>query len=163
MAQAPANTEADQLVAALAGDHDAFGAVADRYRRELHLHCDRMSGSFHDAEDAVQETFIRAWRHLATFENRSSFRAWLYRIATNVTLTQRNRQQVLTQPFPAVLSAAAMGSTEPAIRLTPYPDALREEVTASSGDPVAKRSCARASGCPSSQRCSCFRRASGPF
>ena len=163
MAQAPANTEADQLAAALAGDHDAFGALADRYRRELHLHCYRMSGSFHDAEDAVQETFIRAWRHLATFENRSSFRAWLYRIATNVTLTQRNRQQVLTQPFPAVLSAAAMGSTEPAIRLTPYPDALREEVTASSGDPVAKRSCARASGCPSSQRCSCFRRARGPF
>ena len=138
MAQPPANTEADQLAAALAGDHDAFGAVADRYRRELHLRCDRMSGSFHDAEDAVQETFIRAWRHLATSENRSSFRAWLYRIATNVTLTQRNRAQVLTQPFPAVLSAAAMGSTEPAIRLTPYPDALLEEVTASSGDPVAE-------------------------
>ena len=137
MAQAPANTEADQLAAALAGDHDAFGALADRYRRELHLHCYRMSGSFHDAEDAVQETFIRAWRHLATFEKRSSFRAWLYRIATNVTLTQRNRPQVPTQPFPAVISAAAMG-TEPAIRLTPYPDALLEEMTSTSGDPVAE-------------------------
>ncbi|MDR6978418.1 DNA-directed RNA polymerase specialized sigma24 family protein [Streptomyces sp. 3330] len=64
-------------------DEPQFPALAERHRRELHVHCYRMLGSFEDAEDTVQETFLRAWRRRETFEGRSTFRAWLYRIATD--------------------------------------------------------------------------------
>jgi RNA polymerase sigma-70 factor (TIGR02960 family) len=134
------STAADgaELVAALAGDPEAFRRLTEHYRRELHLHCYRLLGSFVDAEDAVQETLLRAWRHLATFEGRSSFRAWLYRIATNVCLRQRQRQRAEpASRFPAVAEAIA-ASTEPSITLTPYPDALLDELEATSPDPAAE-------------------------
>src|SRR5512135_437678 len=76
----------------VAGDGAAFSAQAERHRRELHVHCYRMLASFDEAEDAVQETLLRAWRGREQFDGRSLFRAWLYRIATNVCLDLLRRR-----------------------------------------------------------------------
>ena len=71
------------LEAARRGDEDAYGRLVGPYRAELEAHCYRMLGSGIDAEDALQEVLLRAWRALPQFEGRSSLRSWLYRIATN--------------------------------------------------------------------------------
>jgi RNA polymerase sigma-70 factor (TIGR02960 family) len=78
---------ADLISRAQAGDGDAFAALVEPYRRELQVHCYRMLGSFQDAEDALQDTLLTAWRGLTGFEGRASIRTWLYRIATNRCLT----------------------------------------------------------------------------
>ncbi len=73
----------DLITRAWAGDGDAFRALTEPHRRELLVHCYRMLGSFQDAEDALQDTLLAAWRGLVGFEGRASIRTWLYRIATN--------------------------------------------------------------------------------
>jgi RNA polymerase sigma-70 factor (ECF subfamily) len=96
-----------------------------------------MLGSFHDAEDAVQETFLRAWRHRATFEARSSLRAWLYRIATNVCLTQRKRRHVRERSIPLAAGEAIPHTIEESVPLSPYPDALLDELEGTTSNPAA--------------------------
>ncbi|HEV8555597.1 MAG TPA: sigma-70 family RNA polymerase sigma factor [Actinophytocola sp.] len=118
------------LRAAVAGDQDAFQRLAQPHRRELLVHCYRMLGSLDDAEDAAQETLLKAWRHLARFEGRATLRAWLYRIATNVCL------DALDHRARRVLPAALAGPADPALPpaadepdlpwLQPIPDALLE-------------------------------------
>src|SRR2546427_212414 len=76
----------------IAGEQSAFAALTERSRRELHVHCYRMLASFDEAEDAVQETFLRAWRGRESFDGSALFRAWLYRIATNVCLDMARRR-----------------------------------------------------------------------
>lgn len=109
------------------GDRDAFRALVDPHRAELQAHCYRMLGSLQDAEDAVQETMLKAWLALAGFEGRSSVRTWLYRIATNQCLNQlraAKRRGPSDDPAP---SAPPTG--EDGVRwLQPYPDELLEDV-----------------------------------
>ncbi|MFD4205944.1 RNA polymerase subunit sigma-70 [Micromonospora tulbaghiae] len=103
-------------------DEPAFTGLAQRHRRELHVHCYRMLGSFEDAEDTVQETFLRAWRRRETFAGRSTFRAWLYRIATNACLDLLAR----CRPEPATGGEVRW--------LQPYPDRLLDELPAAGAD-----------------------------
>jgi RNA polymerase sigma-70 factor (ECF subfamily) len=103
-------------------DEPTFSGLAERHRRELHVHCYRMLGSFEDAEDTVQETFLRAWRRRETFEGRSTFRAWLYRIATNASLDLLDKRR----PEPATGGEV--------LWLQPYPDALLDELPAADAD-----------------------------
>jgi RNA polymerase sigma-70 factor (ECF subfamily) len=128
------------VAAARAGDESAFGALAERYRRELQVHCYRMLGSFEDSEDQVQETFLRAWRKRETFEGRSTFRAWLYRIATNACLDFLDRHPRRPRPRQG-LATVDPGSLAPPPTeipwLQPYPDRLLEPVAPSDAEPDA--------------------------
>src|SRR5918997_2518497 len=95
---APAQ-ERELLEAARAGDEDAFRRLVEPRHGELHAHCYRMLGSVHDAEDALQEALLRAWRGLGRFEGRSSLRSWLYTIATNTCLNAIERRPKRVLPI----------------------------------------------------------------
>ena len=116
------------IAAATGGQESAFATLTERYRRELHVHCYRMLASFDEAEDAVQETFLHAWRGRAGFDGGSMFRAWLYRIATNVCLDIRRRSSGRLTSLRSFAEVPWM---------QPYPDALLDEVAASDDTPEA--------------------------
>jgi RNA polymerase sigma-70 factor (TIGR02960 family) len=127
------------LARARAGDQQAFRELTDPHRRELQLHCYRMLGSVQDAEDALQETLLAAWRGLARFEGRASLRAWLYRIATNRCLNALRDSGRRPPPAPV----APFEPPEPTRRgeptwLQPYPDLLLEGIAEASPGPAAR-------------------------
>src|SRR5919197_4238434 len=85
--------EENQLAAARRGDTQQFSELTDPYRRELQVHCYRILGSLHESEDMVQETMLKAWKRLDTYEGRATFRSWLYKIATNSCLDFLDQQK----------------------------------------------------------------------
>jgi RNA polymerase sigma-70 factor, ECF subfamily len=118
--------ERELLAAAQAGDEGAFGLLIEPYSGELQAHAYRMLGSLHDAEDAMQETMLRAWRGIARFEGRSSLRSWLYTIATNssLRLIERRPKRVLPIEFgpPADPHAETGKPLVESVWIEPYPD-----------------------------------------
>ena len=128
MAVAPTDrsSERELLDAARTGSDDAFRRIVETYRPELHAHCYRMLGSLHDADDALQDTLLRAWRGLAAFGGRSSLRTWLHRIATNASLDviARRRSRVLPVDFgPSSEPGSDAGQlVVESVWIEPYPD-----------------------------------------
>ena len=120
----------DLLARAQAGDATAFDSLVAPYRRELHVHCYRILGSFQDAEDAVQETLFSAWQGLASFEGRSALRTWLYRVATNRSLDALRagtRRPVVMTTVPRAEPPEPTRSSEVGW-LQPYPDVLLDDL-----------------------------------
>ncbi|HUA46931.1 MAG TPA: sigma-70 family RNA polymerase sigma factor [Solirubrobacteraceae bacterium] len=116
----PAGAESALLKAAQSGDQRAFGGLVEPYRRALTVHSYRMLGSPHDAEDVVQETLLRAWRNLGSYEPRAPLSSWLYRIATNASLDEIERRPRRPQP------------------VEPYPDKQLADADAPTYDPAAR-------------------------
>ena len=119
--------EQELLAAARQGSEDAFAQLISPYRAELNAHCYRMLGSVHDAEDALQEALLRAWRGLARFEGRSSLRSWLYTIATNACLRviERRPKRVLPIDYGPAAADPHAAPGEPLVEsvwVEPYPD-----------------------------------------
>jgi RNA polymerase sigma-70 factor (TIGR02960 family) len=120
--------EVELITKARAGDGEAFEMLTEPYRRELLVHCYRMLGSFQDAEDALQETLVSAWRSFGGFEGRSSIRTWLYRIATNRclnTLRSASRRPAKEWDIVEYEPPEPTGIGE-VVWLEPFPDALLE-------------------------------------
>jgi RNA polymerase sigma-70 factor (ECF subfamily) len=130
----------DLLDRARSGDEAAFRELVEPHRKELQVHCYRILGSFHDAEDALQETLLAAWQGLVSFEGRSSMRTWLYRVATNRCLNMlragRSRpgsetsMQQVALPQPTRLAEA--------VWVEPYPDALFDRLVDTAPGPEAR-------------------------
>jgi RNA polymerase sigma-70 factor (ECF subfamily) len=139
MTETSGNVAAADLTRARAGDDEAFRRLVEPVQGELRAHCYRMLGSVHDAEDALQEVLLRAWRGIDRFEGRSSVRSWLYKIATNACLDaidRRGRRALPIDIGPA--SEHAIGHDQPLTEvawLGPYPD---EEVADGRAAPHAR-------------------------
>src|SRR5579862_8990088 len=128
------------LARARAGDQDAFRQLTEPHRRELQAHCYRILGSAQDAEDAVQETLLAAWRGLGGFEERSSVRTWLYRVATSRclnTLRASSRRVTMDGPqsWPDPPEPTRLGGVP---WLEPYPDLLLDQLTSAEPGPEAR-------------------------
>ncbi len=119
-------TDSQLIEAANGGDQAAFAELVQPHRRPLHAHCYRMLGSLQDAEDAVQETLLLAWRSLSSFQGRSSLRSWLYSIATNVSLRAIERRPTRVLPIdygpPADPHEPVAAPLLESVWMDPYPD-----------------------------------------
>lgn len=133
----PAMDEAyeNTLASALAGDPAAFASLTEPYRNELLSHCYRMLGSLEDAEDQIQETYLRAWRRLETYQGKGSLRAWLYKIATNIcldALSLRPKRSLPVELYPPMDPSTPLGlPVKEPVWIQPYPDELLAPVEAS--------------------------------
>ena len=118
--------EIEHLATARSGNSEAFNLLVEPHRKPLLVHCYRMSGSLDDAEDIVQETFLRTWNKLKSYEGRGSFRNWLYTIATRVWLDEtRKRKKRIMLPLddaPANPDSPPLPPTSPTTWLDPLPD-----------------------------------------
>ena len=131
---------AEPLTAARGGDQGAFESLVEPYRHELLVHCYRFFGSLEDGEDMLQETLLRAWRRLDSYEGRASFRAWLYKIATNVCLDALDRQRARSLPNlagePSEPEQPLPAPVLDPVWLEPLPDSLLGVLAeAGAGDP----------------------------
>ena len=128
------------MIAAVRFGPDAkFADLVERHRRELQLHCYRMLGSLSESEDMVQEVSLRAWRRRDTFEGRSSFRAWLYRIATNICLDALRSKPRRLLPYdaaPATDLRGGLPATSVVASIEPYPSARFDAAIVGVDDPV---------------------------
>jgi RNA polymerase sigma factor (sigma-70 family) len=136
----PCDIPADLLTRARAGDQDAFRQLVEPYRHHLQLHCYRILGSVHDAEDALQETLLSAWQGLGGFEERASVRTWLYRVATNCCLkaqrSRRRSQSVGSPPsWPDLPEPTRLGQV---LWLQPCPDLLLDQLMDAAPGPEAR-------------------------
>ena len=125
--------------------NQSFARLAEPFRRELKLHCYRMLGSVHEAEDAVQDAYLRAWRSYDSFDGRGSFRAWLYRIATNACLdalaSRKNMRRLLPDQQAPAAAAVQMPEGAPPTEvawLEPYPDSNLEGIADDAPNPEAR-------------------------
>ena len=131
----------DLIARARAGDHDAFRDLVQGHSHELQVHCYRILGSLQDAEDALQETLVSAWRDLGEFGQRSSLRTWLYQIATNRCLSMLradSRRPRLALPLPEATLPEPAGAGDAPPWLEPYPDVLLDHLADQRPGPEAR-------------------------
>jgi RNA polymerase sigma factor (sigma-70 family) len=131
----------DLIARARAGDHDAFRDLVQGHSRELQVHCYRILGSVQDAEDALQETLVSAWRNLGQFGQRSSLRTWLYQIATNrcLSMLRADRRRPRTAaPLPEAALPEPAGPGDAPPWLEPYPDVLLDHLVDQRPGPEAR-------------------------
>jgi len=131
----------DLIARARAGDHDAFRDLVQGHSHELQVHCYRILGSLQDAEDALQETLVSAWRNLGEFGQRSSLRTWLYQIATNRCLSMLradSRRPRIAAPLPEATLPEPTGAGDAPPWLEPYPDVLLDHLVDQRPGPEAR-------------------------
>ena len=131
----------DLIARAAAGDHDAFRELAEVHSHELQVHCYRILGSLQDAEDALQETLVSAWRNLGEFGQRSSLRTWLYQIATNRCLSMLradSRRPRIAAPRAEAVLPEPSGAGDAPPWLEPYPDVLLDHLVDQRPGPEAR-------------------------
>ena len=131
----------DLIARAQVGDHDAFRDLVQGHSHELQVHCYRILGSLQDAEDALQETLVSAWRNLGEFGQRSSLRTWLYKIATNRCLSMLradSRRPRIAPPLPEATLPEPDGAGDAPPWLEPYPDVLLDHLVDQRPGPEAR-------------------------